>query len=66
MLAATSAILSEKGFLIMNTYSPTVDQEVLKELLSIYFSNRTITVKGLHMKTTSGKHLYFGELARVS
>ena len=66
MLAATSAILSEKGFLIMNTYSPTVDQEVLRELLSIYFSNRTITVKGLHMKTTSGKHLYFGELARVS
>lgn len=65
MLAATSAILSEKGFLIMNTYSPTVDQEVLRELLSIYFSNRTITVKGLHMKTTSGKHLYFGELARV-
>ncbi len=66
MLGATSAILAKDGFLIMNTYSPTVDQEVLQELLSIYFPDRTSTVQGLHMKTTSGKHLYFGELVRVS
>lgn len=66
MLAATSAILDKEGFLIMNTYSPTVDQEVLQELMSIYFPDRTRTVQGLHMKTTSGKHLYFGELVRVS
>ncbi|MEJ6506163.1 MAG: class I SAM-dependent methyltransferase [Crocinitomicaceae bacterium] len=66
MLGATSAILAKDGFLIMNTYSPTVDQEVLQELMSIYFPTRTSTVQGLHMKTTSGKHLYFGELVRVS
>ena len=66
MLGATSAILAKDGFLIMNTYSPTVDQEVLQELMSIYFPARTSTVQGLHMKTTSGKHLYFGELVRVS
>ena len=65
LLAATSAILDENGFLILNTYSPSVDQETLKELMSIYFHNRTSFVKSLHMKTTSGKHLYFGELARV-
>ena len=65
LLAATSAILDENGFLILNTYSPSVDQETLKELMSIYFHNRTSFVKSLHMKTKSGKHLYFGELARV-
>lgn len=65
LLAATSAILDENGFLILNTYSPSVDQETLKELMSIYFHNRTSFVKSLHMKTTSGKYLYFGELARV-
>jgi 23S rRNA (cytosine1962-C5)-methyltransferase len=65
LLAATSAILDKDGFLILNTYSPSVDQETLNELMSIYFHNRTYSVKSLHMKTTSGKHLYFGELVRV-
>jgi 23S rRNA (cytosine1962-C5)-methyltransferase len=65
LLAATSAILDKDGFLILNTYSPAVDHETLKELMSIYFHDRTYNVKSLHMKTTSGKHLYFGELVRV-
>ena len=65
LLAATSAILDKDGFLILNTYSPSVDHETLKELMSIYFHDRTYNVKSLHMKTTSGKHLYFGELIRV-
>ena len=65
LLAATSAILDKDGFLILNTYSPSVDHETLKELMSIYFHDRTYNVKSLHMKTTSGKHLYFGELVRV-
>ena len=65
LLAATSAILDKDGFLILNTYSPSVDHETLNELMSIYFHNRNYSVKSLHMKTTSGKHLYFGELVRV-
>lgn len=66
LLSATSSILSNDGFLIMNTYSPSVEQSTLKELMSLYFPERFSSVQGLHMKTTSGKHLYFGELARVS
>lgn len=65
LLAATSAILDKDGFLILNTYSPSVDHETLNELMSIYFHNRNYSVKSLYMKTTSGKHLYFGELVRV-
>ena len=65
LLAATASILNEDGFLILNTYSPTVDQETLKELMTIYFPQRAASADGLHMKTTSGKHLYFGELVRV-
>ena len=65
LLASTASILTEDGFLILNTYSPTVDQETLKELMTIYFPQRSASVNGLHMKTSSGKHLYFGELVRV-
>lgn len=65
LLASTASILAEDGFLILNTYSPTVDQETLKELMTIYFPQRSASVNGLHMKTSSGKHLYFGELVRV-
>jgi 23S rRNA (cytosine1962-C5)-methyltransferase len=65
ILAATASILTDDGFLILNTYSPTVDQDTLKELMNIYFPQRTSSVQGLHMKTTSEKHLYFGELVRV-
>ena len=65
VLASTASILTEDGFLILNTYSPTVDQETLKELMTIYFPQRSASVNGLHMKTSSGKHLYFGELVRV-
>jgi len=65
ILASTASILTEDGFLILNTYSPTVDQETLKELMTIYFPQRSASVNGLHMKSSSGKHLYFGELVRV-
>ena len=65
LLALTSTILTHDGFLILNTYSPTVDHDTLKELMSIYFPQRSSSVNGLYMRTTSGKHLYFGELVRV-
>ena len=65
LLAATASILREDGFLILNTYSPSVDQSTLKEQIEMYFPKRPNSVNGLHMNTTSGKHLYFGELVRV-
>lgn len=66
LLAAASAILDENGFLIMNTYSPTLDLPMIQSLAEMYFPNRSFEVKELWMKTTTGKDLYYGNLLRVT
>jgi 23S rRNA (cytosine1962-C5)-methyltransferase len=50
----------------MNTYSPTLDNDMIGSLAEMYFEGRTIEVKELWMKTTSGKDLYYGNLLRVT
>lgn len=66
LLAAASGILDEDGFLIMNTYSPTLEVPMILSLARRYFPKRQIEVNELWMKTTTGKALYFGNLLRVS
>lgn len=66
LLAAAAGILDEDGFLIMNTYSPTLDVPMIQSLAEMYFPNRQFEVKELWMKTTTGKDLYYGNLLRVS
>ena len=63
--AAASAVLEKDGFLIMNTYSPTMDVSAIQLLAEMYFPDRNFEVKELWMKTTTGKDLYFGNLLRV-
>jgi 23S rRNA (cytosine1962-C5)-methyltransferase len=65
LLAAAEAILEDDGFLIMNTYSPTLDVPMIKSLAEMYFPYRSWEVKELWMKTTTGKDLYFGNLLKV-
>lgn len=65
LLSAAAEILEEDGFLIVNTYSPTLTLENLQSLAEIYFSDRTYEVKELWQKTSSGKDLYFGNMLRV-
>ena len=65
LLAAASAVLEKDGFLIMNTYSPTMDVSAIQLLAEMYFPDRNFEVKELWMKTTTGKDLYFGNLLRV-
>jgi 23S rRNA (cytosine1962-C5)-methyltransferase len=65
LMAVAKDILEDDGFLIMNTYSPTLDVKMIQSLAEIYFSNRPFEVKELWMKTTTGKDLYFGNLLRV-
>jgi 23S rRNA (cytosine1962-C5)-methyltransferase len=65
LLATTAELLEPNGFLIMNTYSPTLDNDMIGSLAEMYFEGRTIEVKELWMKTTSGKDLYYGNLLRV-
>jgi 23S rRNA (cytosine1962-C5)-methyltransferase len=65
LMAATADLLEPDGFLIMNTYSPTLDVPMIQSLAEMYFSNRSFEVKELWMKTTTGKDLYFGNVLRV-
>jgi 23S rRNA (cytosine1962-C5)-methyltransferase len=65
LLGAAAEVLDENGFLIMNTYSPTVDGTLIKELAELYFPNKTIEVSQLYMETKTEKTLYYGELLRI-
>ncbi len=65
LLAAAAAVLEKDGFLIMNTYSPTLDVPMIMSLSEMYFPDRKVEVKELWMKTTTGKDLYYGNLLRV-
>lgn len=65
LLATAASLMEEDGFLIMNTYSPTLDNDMISSLAEMYFEGRQIEVKELWMKTTTGKDLYFGNLLRV-
>jgi 23S rRNA (cytosine1962-C5)-methyltransferase len=65
LLSTASNVLSDRGFLILNTYSPTVDNETLQQLVSMYFPNRISEVSHLNMNTKTSKKLYYGELVRI-
>jgi 23S rRNA (cytosine1962-C5)-methyltransferase len=65
LMASAAELLDDDAFLIMNTYSPTLDVPMIESLAEMYFSDRDVDVKELWMQTTSGKDLYFGNLLRV-
>lgn len=65
LMATAASLMEEDGFLIMNTYSPTLDLPMMQMLAEMYFPSKKFEVKELWMKTTSGKDLYFGNLLRV-
>ena len=66
LLATAESLLSPNGILIVNTYSPTLDLDMLGSLGEMYFQNRQVDVSELWMNTTTGKELYFGNLMRVT
>lgn len=65
LFSATASLIEPGGFLIVNTYSPQLTLEELKNLSELYFADQTVELKELWMQTTSGKELYFGNLMRV-
>lgn len=65
LLSSANQLLTEKGILIMNTYSPTVELSFIKELAELYFPTSEVELGELWMKTTTGKELYYGNLLRV-
>lgn len=65
LVSAAASVLSEDGFLILNTYSPKIDGATLKEIVTMYFPERNAIVGQLKMNTKTSKKLYFGELVRI-
>ncbi len=66
LVTNASALVGQKGFLILNTYSPSIDYNAVARLAHRQFRKRSFEVKELWMKTTTGKELYYGVLLRVN
>lgn len=65
LVKVASELLSEKGFLIINTYSPKLKEEKIYTIIREFFPRKKIEVNKLSLKTTTGKTLEYGELTRV-
>ncbi|MFK5983794.1 MAG: class I SAM-dependent methyltransferase [Flavobacteriaceae bacterium] len=65
LVQIASQLLSDKGFLIINTYSPKLKETVIKGTVQKYFPKKNIEINKLSLKTTTGKILEYGELTRV-
>ncbi|MGB0887202.1 MAG: class I SAM-dependent methyltransferase [Vicingaceae bacterium] len=66
LVKVASELLSDKGFLIINTYSPKLKEEKIYRIVKAFFPRKNIEVNKLSLKTTTGKTLEYGELTRVS
>ena len=66
LLHQASELLEENGRLLMNTYSPKVDIELIRQLVELYFPQQPFELSQLYMKSKSGKELYFGDVLRLS
>lgn len=65
LVKIASQLLTENGFLIINTYSPKLKEENIYNIVKEYFPTKKIQVDKLSLKTTTGKILEYGELTRV-
>ncbi len=65
LLETAYQLLSDKGTLILNTYSPKITlQDVVRETAK-FFDKRNIEANELWGKTKLGKELFYGNLVRV-
>ena len=65
LMANAQALLNDHGFLILNTYSPSITLETITHLAHHYFAPRHCEIRELWLQTTTGKDLYYGNLLRV-
>lgn len=66
LLACANELLGKDGFLIVNTYSPKITAENLKQLANKVFKNKQILIQELWMKSKTNKDLYFGNILYVN
>lgn len=65
LITTCHSILEPQGWLIINTYSPSLKLGQTRSLVRRIFKNEPETAAELWMKTESGKDLYFGDLIRA-
>ncbi|MDX2359240.1 MAG: class I SAM-dependent methyltransferase [Crocinitomicaceae bacterium] len=65
LMSNAMELIGKSGFLILNTYSPTVELKLIEQLADNHFGHRDFELNELWMKTTTGKELFYGNLLRV-
>jgi 23S rRNA (cytosine1962-C5)-methyltransferase len=65
LIQTSFSILNSKGWLILNTYSPSVKLGETQRIAEKIFKKRADVCSGLWMKTKTNKELYFGDLIRI-
>ena len=65
LLLCCEKILKKNGYLILNTYSPSLDKKQLYQTIKHVFPNSKTSFFELWMKSSSNKELYFGNLVRI-
>lgn len=65
LVEGVQGLLNAHGFLILNTYSPTIGLGELTRLAHRYFQPQQCEVCELWMQTSTGKDLYYGNVLRV-
>lgn len=65
LISNAATLIGKEGFLVLNTYSPQVELDLLQKLANQYFKKRSFSLQELWMKTTSGKELFYGNVLRV-
>jgi len=65
LIKAASKLLTANGFLIINTYSPKLNEDKIKLVVDQYFEKRKIEISKLCIRSTTGKIIEYGELTRI-
>ncbi len=65
LVKLASQLLNKNGFLIINTYSTKLKEDVILNELNEYFPGKKIELHKLSIKSTTGKILEYGDLSRV-
>lgn len=66
LIELAAQLLASNGFLIVNTYSPKLNEETILPIVQIAFPQKKISVTKLCIKSTTGKTLEYGELTRIT
>jgi 23S rRNA (cytosine1962-C5)-methyltransferase len=65
LVRTSYSLLNRKGWLILNTYSPSLPLGDSQRIIEKIFKKQAELCSGLWMKTKTNKELYFGDLIRI-